>query len=99
MDKKSLYSDHVIRRRDNSNDSEESCKKFKEGNSELREFYSPNHPHNYTKKADCVRILEGRKLLLCVCLFVFSSLCFSVLQNSDCQNTLDGNGLEAGNKK
>jgi len=91
MDKKSLYSDHVIRRREDIEDSEKDiCRKFVQGNPERREFYSPNHPGNYTKNTECVRLLEGRKLLLCVCFFLISSVCFSVLQNSDCQNTLNG---------
>jgi hypothetical protein len=70
VDKNSLYSDHVIRRRDNVDDSEtDMCKDFVQGDPERREFYSPNRKGNYTKNTECVRILEGRKLFLCICLF------------------------------
>jgi hypothetical protein len=68
VDKKSLYSDHVIRRRDDNNDSgTDICKLFAQGNPERGEFYSPNYPGNYTKKIDCVRILEGKNLFICCC--------------------------------
>jgi hypothetical protein len=80
VDKKSLYSDHVIRRRDAIDDSKkDTCKEFEDGNPERREFYSPNYPGNYTKNTDCVRVLKGRNLFLCTCFF-FSSFCFSVVQ-------------------
>ena len=94
VDKKSLYSDHVIRRRDDIADSKtDKCKEFEQGNPDRQEFYSPNYPGNYTSNTECFRILEGRNLFHCICFF--SSMCFSVIQNSDCKNAIDGNGLEA----
>jgi len=66
VDKKSLYSDHAIRRREDTNVSKtDKCKEFKQGNPELKEFYSPNYPGNYTKNTECIRLLKGRTLLLC----------------------------------
>ena len=77
VDKKSLYSDHVIRRRDDTQVSEtDKCKEFEKGHPERREFYSPNFPLNYTKNTECVRLLEGRKLLLYVCFFFFQQYIF-----------------------
>jgi len=82
VDKKSLYSDHVIRRRDNIDDTEtDKCKEFVQDNPERREFYSPNYPGNYTKNTECVRLLEGKKLFLCN---FFQHLMFNSLQNSEC---------------
>jgi len=70
MDKKSLYSDHVIRRRDDFEDStRDACKTFKEGGPHLGKFSSPNYPNNYAKNITCFRLLEGRKLLLILCFF------------------------------
>jgi hypothetical protein len=69
VDKKSLYSDHVIRRRAIDVSKKDNCTEFVKGNSERREFYSPNYPGNYTKKTECRRVLEGRNLFLCICFF------------------------------
>jgi hypothetical protein len=68
VDKKSLYSDHVIKRRDDRNDSgTDKCKRFEQGSSEKGVFYSPNYPGNYTKNTDCVMTLQGKKLFICCC--------------------------------
>jgi hypothetical protein len=74
VDKKSLYSDHVIRRRDDTNISKtDKCKEFEHGNPELREFYSPNYPGNYTKNTECIRLLKGRTLFFVFIFFSISS--------------------------
>jgi hypothetical protein len=69
VDKKFVYNDHVIRRRDDKDDAQtDNCKEFEVGNPDRSEFYSPNYPGNYTKNTECVRLLEGRKLFSCICL-------------------------------
>ena len=95
VDKKSLYSDHVIRHRDVRDDSEtDKCKEFEQGNPERREFYSPNYPGNYTKNTECVRLLEGRKLFPSYLFSVVYVLAF--LKNCDCKNIHDVIGSEVG---
>jgi hypothetical protein len=70
VDKKSLYSDHVIRRRDDTNVSKtNNCKKFEHEDPVLKVFYSPNYPGNYTKNTECIRLLKGRILFLCIYFF------------------------------
>lgn len=78
VDKKSLNSDHVIRRRDEKDELQtDKCKEFELGNPERHEFYSPNYPGNYTKNTECVRLLEGRKWLSCICLSPVYVCCYS----------------------
>ena len=82
VDKKSLYSDQVITGRDDIGGSKtDKCKEFVDGKPEKREFYSPNYPGNYTKDTECVRLLEGRKLLFSI---FFQQLMFCAFQNYDC---------------
>ena len=80
VDKTFLYSDHVIRRRDDKDVSQaDKCKEFELGNPERREFYSPNYPGNYTKNTECVKLLEGRNLFSCICLSAVYGYLLSII--------------------